>query len=54
VKSHFDKPLKRLGNNFFISLTHDLSRGLLNSQLYNLTVSPEEMPLANGLLATKK
>ena len=45
LSDRFDKPLKRLMKYFFVSLTHDLSRGLLNNQLNNLTVSPEGMPL---------
>jgi len=35
----FDKPLKRLKIHLFVSVTHDLSRGLLNNRLNNLTVS---------------
>ena len=38
----------------FFTLTHDLSRGLLDNQFNSLTVSPEEMPSANGLLSTKR
>ena len=49
-----DKPLKRLEKCLFISLTHDLSRGLMNNQLNNLTISPEGMPSANGFLTAKK
>ncbi len=39
LTGRFDKPLKRLKKHFFVSVTHDLSRGLLNNRLKNLTVS---------------
>jgi hypothetical protein len=53
LTDRFDKPLKRLMKHFIVSLTHDLSRGLLNNQLNNLTVSPEGMPSANGFFIKK-
>ncbi len=53
LTGRFDKPLKRLKKNLFVSVAHDLSRGLLNNQLDNLTISPEGMPSANGFLITK-
>jgi len=52
LSGRFDKPLKRLMEYFFVSLTHDLSRGLLNNQLNKIIVSPVRL-WHNSFLSTK-